>query len=156
MPSAPAIDRVSVDGDEARALIAELDAEIQRRYPGATPHGLTPADLADPEFSFYVARLDGTLAACGALRRREPGTTEVKRMYVRPAYRSLGLARALLVRLETRAAELGATRVVLETGDGQPEAIALYRSAGYTAIPRYGEYAAIAVSRCFEKRLAPE
>ncbi|MEO8481328.1 MAG: GNAT family N-acetyltransferase [Acidobacteriota bacterium] len=146
------VSRVASTSLEAQLLIAELDAEIQRRYPGAPVHGLSAADVADPEFSFYVARVDGVPAACGALRRREPGVTEVKRMFVRPMYRRLGLARQILQTLEGRAADLGASRMLLETGDGQPEAIALYRSAGYADIPRFGEYAAIAVSLCFEKR----
>jgi len=147
------IAREAVTSVDAQALIAELDAEIQRRYPGAPVHGLGPADLSDPEFSFYVARVDGTPAACGALRRREPGVVEVKRMYVRPVHRGLGLARAILGALEGRARALRVGRVLLETGEAQPEAIALYRSAGYTDIPRFGEYVPIAVSLCFEKRL---
>lgn len=146
--------RVDPAAPEALSLIAELDAEICRRYPGVMPHGLTAADLADPEFSFYVAWLDGEPVACGALRRREPGVTEVKRMYVRPAHRGRGLARDILRTLEGRAHALGAVRILIETGKAQPEAVALYRSAGYVDIPRFGEYAAIPVSLCFEKRLS--
>jgi GNAT superfamily N-acetyltransferase len=149
----PTIALEPVSSQDARALIEELDADIQRRYPGAPVHGLRETDVADPEFSFYIARVEGVAAACGALRRISVGTTEVKRMYVRAPYRRRGLARAILGALEARAVELGASRVLLETGTGQPEAIALYRSAGYTDIPRFGEYVTVAVSVCFEKRL---
>lgn len=154
-PPLPLISRELPGSVDAQLLIAELDADIERRYPGVTPHGLSAADMSDPEFSFYVARVGDVPAACGALRRREPGVTEVKRMYVRPAYRGRGLARQLLVILEARARALGAASILIETGAGQPEAVTLYRSAGYLDIPRFGEYADIPVSLCFEKRLPP-
>ncbi|MGA8717932.1 MAG: GNAT family N-acetyltransferase, partial [Solirubrobacteraceae bacterium] len=83
-----------------------------------------------------------------------PGVAELKRMYVVPAARGRGLSRAVLSELETRATALGATRVVLETGDKATAALALYESAGYARIPCFGAYAASPTSICFEKRLA--
>ena len=100
---------------------------------------------------------------CGALRRlrdtelvRElgPQVGELKRMYVARELRGQGIGRALLDRLEAEARTLGLTRLVLETGTRQVEALALYRRAGFTAIPAYGEYAASSTtSVCLEKAL---
>jgi GNAT superfamily N-acetyltransferase len=107
-----------------------------------------------------VAWLDGAPAGCGAVRMLPAdgilggGVAELKRMYVVPAERGRGLSRAILSELETRAPGLGATRVVLETGDKAHAALGLYESAGYARIPCFGAYAASPTSICFEKRLA--
>lgn len=93
--------------------------------------------------------IDGV--ACGGLRRLDATTAEVKRMYVRPAHRRKGHARRLLAELEATARELGYTRIRLDTGPLQPEAAALYASAGYRAIGAYTEMPP--GSLFFEKRL---
>jgi putative acetyltransferase len=87
------------------------------------------------------------------LRRYEPGVGELKRMYVIPSYRGRGIGRAVLDGLETRARELGYHRLVLETWVRQPDAMALYTSAGYTQLEPYGFYRTLPLSRCFEKLL---
>ena len=74
-------------------------------------------------------------------------------MFVQPAWRRRGVARRLLAALEAEARKLGYVALRLETAFGQPEAIRLYRSAGYVDIPPFGEYMGSAVSVCFEKRL---
>jgi ribosomal protein S18 acetylase RimI-like enzyme len=74
-------------------------------------------------------------------------------MYVLPEFRGRGLSRKILKRLEELAVEKGLATIRLETGNRQPEAIGLYRSAGYVEIPRYGEYAHNPTSVCFEKCL---
>jgi ribosomal protein S18 acetylase RimI-like enzyme len=143
--------------DDAAALLRELDAEIARIYPGAPFHSLTAADLGRAEVAFAIARVDGAAAACGAVRvgvvEGDVRPAEIKRMYVRPAFRRRGLARAILQALERAAAASGAEVVRIETGARQPEAIALYRSAGYQPIPPFGEYIGNVVSRCFAKRI---
>lgn len=101
--------------------------------------------------------LDGVPVGCGSLRdlgaepEHGPGTGEVKRVYVAPSARGRGLARTLVHALEDRAAALGWTRLVLEAGLQQPEAIGLYLSLGYAPVERYGEWADVADSRCFAK-----
>ncbi|PRY24077.1 GNAT family N-acetyltransferase [Pseudosporangium ferrugineum] len=104
--------------------------------------------------AYLVVIVGGRAVACGAWQALGPGAAELKRMYVRPAYRGRGIARQLIVALEEEA--LAADRPVLrlETGTYLPAAIALYRSAGYTPIPAYGEYAGNPYSVCFEKSLA--
>jgi len=133
--------------------MAELDAELNERYPALPTHGLKPQDGLDQRTVVLIARLDGEAVGCGALRHLEPGVLEVKRMYVRKAYRRRGISRALLGALETHARKAGATILRLETGARQPEAIALYLSSGFVEIPIFGEYVGDAFSRCFEKRL---
>ncbi len=97
----------------------------------------------------------GEPVACGSLRdvgaELGAGTGEVKRVYVAPGARRRGLARVLMAELEARAPVLGFTRLVLEAGIRQPDAIALYRSLGYRPVERYGEWADDPESRCFAK-----
>lgn len=144
---------VDVDSADARLLIGELDAELLERYPALPAHGLDPQDGADSRTVFLIARIDGEPVGCGALRHLEPDVLEIKRMYVRKAYRRRGISRAILADLERRAREAGAVTLRLETGRRQPEAIALYLSAGFVEIPTFGEYVGDALSRCFEKAL---
>jgi putative acetyltransferase len=105
--------------------------------------------------TYLVAVVGGRVVACGAWQPLEPGVAEIKRMYVRPAYRGRGIARQLVVALEEEEA-LAADRPVirLETGTYLPSAIALYRSSGYRSIAPYGEYVGNTYSVCFEKHLA--
>jgi ribosomal protein S18 acetylase RimI-like enzyme len=144
-------------GEDALTLIRQLDEDLCRRYPEMPAqkiHGLQPSDLADPNFMFLIARAAGRPVGCGALRALEPGIAEIKRMFVAADWRRQGIARRILSRLESSALAAGRTVVRLETGRGQPEAIHLYRSAGYREIPRFGTYASNSFSVCFEKTLA--
>jgi putative acetyltransferase len=142
------------NSQDAQSLIRQLDEDLRRRYPALRKtHGLHPQDLVDPNFTFVIARIDGTAAGCGALRGLEPEIGEVKRMFVLPDFRGRGIARRILEVLESRARELQYTSVCLETGIGQPEAIGLYKSAGYYEIAGFGEYVGNPFSVCFEKRL---
>lgn len=148
------IEQVPATSTEVQSLMAELDDELVRRYPAGTPvHGLAPRDVEDPDTIVLVARAEGRLVACGASRRLNDGSIEIKRIYVRPFLRGRGLGRRLLGELEARARAAGARRLVLETGVRQPEAIALYRSEGFSSIEPFGEYVGDEMSRCFEKRL---
>lgn len=81
------------------------------------------------------------------------GDAEIKRMYVVPDARGKGHARALLAELERTARRRGRTRMVLETGTEQPDAVQLYRSSGYTPIPTFGPHRTDDRSRCFAKPL---
>jgi putative acetyltransferase len=147
------IERVPADSDVAAALIQALDADLQRRYPGVMLQGLRPGEAQDPRLSFFVARTGDQAVGCAALRELDEVTGEVKRMFVRDDHRGRGIARLLMAALEARGRELGYEFLRLETGPGQPEAIGLYQSAGYAAIPPFGQYVGNAYSRCFEKRL---
>ena len=145
--------------------IAALNAELSARYPeaGATHFRLDASEVAPGRGIFLVARWAGRPVGCGALRCiredalvREvgPAVGELKRMYVAPAVRGRGIGKALLARLEAEARALGLARLVLETGIRQPEAIGLYRAAGFADMPPYGEYvASSATSVCMAKAL---
>ena len=147
------IREVDAGSADAMGLIRALDAELQRRYPGAVIHSIHPATFAASGAIFFVAYADNRPVACGALRPAGDGNYEIKRMFVLATARRHGHARAILSVLEQRARELDAPLLLLETGDAQPEAISLYESAGYRPVPCFGPYAGSPHSRCFEKRL---
>jgi GNAT superfamily N-acetyltransferase len=134
------IDVTAYDHPDAVALIAEVQQEYVVRYGGQDLTPVDPAQFAAPNGLFLVCYVEDTPAACGGWRAHETDV-ELKRMYVTPAFRGRGLARALLAELERAALDAGFSHLVLETGSKQPEAIALYRSAGYTPVPSFGYYA---------------
>lgn len=138
---------------DARRLIRRLDSDLLARYPRTSVHGLNENDLADWQGVFLVARLEGKAVACGAVKTLEPGTGELKRMFVEPEARRLGIGRRVLEALEDAAAGLGLTVLRLETGTLQPEAIRLYESVDYVRIPCFAEYADDPFSVCYEKQL---
>jgi GNAT superfamily N-acetyltransferase len=151
--------RVGYGHADALRLIAAVQTEYVVRYGGPDETPLDPLMFEPPAGSFYVGYLDGVAVATGAWRRSgieafgTTATVEVKRMYVAPTARARGLGRLMLTRLEQSAAGHGAEAVVLETGLRQPEAIALYESAGYLPVPPFGYYRDAPLSRCFGKRL---
>jgi len=134
-------------------LISALDRDLGVRYPGLPIHGIDAANFREAGGVFLIGRDGDVAVACGALRPMEEGAVEVKRMYVRDSHRGRGIGRAMLSALEEIAAGRGYRTIRLETGGGQPEAIALYESAGYQPIPCYGAHSSDPRSRCFEKRL---
>ena len=139
------------------ALVGAQWRELMRRY--GVPEERNVSDdleidhLAPPDGVFLVGWAGDTPVACGGVRRHDATTGEVKRMYVAPDHRGNGYSRALLRALEDRARGLGYTRMVLETGTMQPEAIALYESEGYASIEAYGFYAGAPDERCYGKDL---
>ncbi|HET9140800.1 GNAT family N-acetyltransferase [Actinophytocola sp.] len=131
---------VSYDHPDAVLLIDEVQQEYVVRYGGPDGTLVDPAEFAPPLGLFLIGYLDGVPVTCGGWRAHDDGVVELKRMYVAPAVRGRGLARAMLAELELTAKQAGNVRLVLETGQAQPEAIALYRSSGYTDVPKFGYY----------------
>ena len=160
MPSATSrnlsIVAASADDSELRALLEESDRDLLARYSSEHIYTITPGEPQAERAVFLLARSEGVAVACGALLPADEGSAEIKRMFVRPEARRRGIARELLAELESSALELGCTTIRLETGSEQPESIALYESAGYGPIPRFGEYADDPYSLCYEKRLADD
>lgn len=152
--------RVDYGHPDAEALIEQVQEEYVARYGGRDESPVDPAMFVPPTGSFFVGYVGATPVATGAWRRSGVAalgtdvTAEVKRMYVVPAAQRRGHARRVLAHLEATAAEAGFEALVLETGMRQPEAMALYESAGYVAVPPFGYYKDSPVSRCFAKRLA--
>jgi putative acetyltransferase len=124
----------------ARALIAQLDAYLQALYPAESNH-LVPVDsLRGPDVVFLVARLGTDVVGCGALVDRAGQYGELKRMYVRPDRRGAGVGRAILAALAAQARARGLRTLRLETGNAQPEALALYERAGFERCDPFGPY----------------
>jgi GNAT superfamily N-acetyltransferase len=140
------------DPDAVRLREAQR-VEIEGRYGGDTEPGPKPS--ADDIALFVVARRDGDPVGCGGLRAIDATQGEVKRMYVAPAARGTGVSTAILLALERAARDLGWTRLLLETGTAQPDAMRFYQREGYTPIPNYGHFAGSPVSRCYAKDLTP-
>ena len=145
---------VDAASPEAVSLISALDGELNERYPGMPIHGIDAVAFRRSGGVFLIARCDGGAVACGAIRPVGEGVGELKRMFVKPTERGRGFGRAMVAALEEVAARQGYRSICLETGSNQPEAIALYQSAGYRPISCYGEYVSDERSRCFEKALA--
>lgn len=96
-----------------------------------------PAELGPPDGAFLVGYLGGEAVCCGGVKRLSGEACEIKRMYVDPAHRGRGIARALLVALEDTARELGYAVARLDTGPRQPQAQAMYERAGYRPIGNF-------------------
>lgn len=145
--------QVEWEHPDSVALRAAQRAELTERYgtPDSEPG---PAPTAGDVAFFVVAYRDGEPAGCGGLRTIDDSHGEIKRMFVAPSHRGTGVSTAVLSRLEQEARSRGWSRLVLETGDGQPDAIRFYEREGYTRIPNFGHYVDSALSVCFEKRLA--
>jgi GNAT superfamily N-acetyltransferase len=141
------------DAPDAQALIAELEAHLSRFYPVESRHGFSVVKLLAENVAFFVTRYDGAPAGCGGIKLFGTEFGEVKRMFVRPGYRGLGLGRLMLDHLIGYAREHGVRLVRLETGIHQQEAICLYERAGFYRIPPFGNYTDDPLSLCYEKRL---
>ncbi len=141
--------------DVASALRDAQQTEIEIRYetpdsePGPKP---TASDITLFLVAYDVPDDGDELpVGCGALRALDSMHGEIKRMYVIPERRGTGISTRLLAALEGEARGLGWDRVVLETGDRQPDAMRLYEREGYTRIPNFGYYADSELSICYEK-----
>jgi GNAT superfamily N-acetyltransferase len=102
---------------------------------------------------FQLAVMAGEAVGCGAVQPLGPGVGEIKRMYVRPEYRGLGLSRRILASLEEYARRSGVHTLRLESCTALQIANRLYTSSGYKKIPQFGEYVGQSASICYEKRL---
>ncbi|MCZ7378925.1 MULTISPECIES: GNAT family N-acetyltransferase [Micromonospora] len=134
---------------EIAALVVAQQRELREADGGLDGQVFVPHD----DVRYLAVVVNGRAVACGGLQALDAETGEVKRMYVRPAYRGRGIARQLLAALEECAFRQGHSVVCLETGTYLPAAIGLYTSCGYDPIPVYGEYVDNPYSVCFAKRL---
>jgi GNAT superfamily N-acetyltransferase len=141
------------DEPEVQKLVSATLGELSRRYGGSgddTP--VAPADFAPPSGRFFVAFDGDEPVGCGGWRAHGEDA-ELKRMYTAPAARGRGVARRILAMIEESARADGRRRVILETGDKQPEAIALYETSGYRRIEDFGYYRGYAGVRSFARDL---
>jgi putative acetyltransferase len=138
---------------DAIALISELEAHLDPLYPKTSRHGYSVEKLMEQGVAFFVTRRDGVLAGCGGIELFGAEYGEIKRMYVRPQFRGLGLAQLMLNHLAAYAQERNVHLLRLETGIYQKEAIALYERMGFQRISRFGPYKEDSLSRFYEKHI---
>jgi putative acetyltransferase len=143
------------DQPDVVALLTASDRYHAKLYPAESNHLVDVASLLGTNVRFLVARrADGQVVGCGGVLLSQEGSyviAELKRMWVDPSVRGAGLGRRLLAALEAVAADEGATYLRLETGVGQPEALTLYRAAGYAERGPFGHYTADPLSLFMEK-----
>jgi putative acetyltransferase len=144
--------RTTSENPDFRTLVVLLDQDLAER--DGAEHGFYAQfnKIANLQH-VVVAYQAGEPVGCGAFKPFGAEEVEIKRMFVRPAHRGQGIAQAVLVELEQWAAELGHAACVLETGQKQPEAIALYERSGYARIPNYGQYVGVENSVCLRKAI---
>lgn len=133
-----------VDDQAGAALIGAMRAEIARADPEVVLDGpdmpkAGPGELGTPDGAFLVGWLDHKPVCCGGLKRLSDDACEIKRMYVVPGARGMGVARLLLHALEDEARSLGYVAARLDTGPGQAHAISLYASEGYLEIDNFND-----------------
>lgn len=144
--------RTNSENKDFQKLVAELDADLKTR-DGEDHAFYAQFNKIDAIKHVIVAYENEIAIGCGAIKAFASDTMEVKRMYVSPTKRGLGIASTILNELEVWAKELHNKKCVLETGNKQPEAIALYLKSGYQIISNYGQYEGVENSMCFEKVL---
>ena len=137
----------------ARALLTELDDYLHALYPEGIKHGLDVESLQDRCVTFFLASLEGEAVGCGAYKLLEPGTAEVKLMYLRPSLRGRGFGKAILSAIEQSARHAGVHRLLLETGKYQHEALGLYERFGFRNGPPFADYRPDPLSAFFEKAI---
>ena len=146
------LQRTDANNPDFKELIILLDA------------GLAISDGEDHQFYIQFNKTDeiryvivayenSKAVACGAIKKYDENTMEVKRMFTSTQSRKKGIAGMILSELQNWAIEMDYTRLILETGIRQKEAISLYTKTNFILVPNYGQYAGIETSLCFEKRL---
>ena len=141
------------DSRDASQLLSALDAELERHpYPPESRHAFSIEQLLREDVAFFVTRYRDKAAGCGGIRIF-PDYGEVKRMYVRPEHRGLGLGKAMLDHLAVYAQKQGVNLLRLETGIYQVEAVGLYERYGFRRRAPFGEYREDPLSVYLEKQL---
>ncbi|GAB17860.1 putative acetyltransferase [Gordonia effusa NBRC 100432] len=128
-----------VDDAGARTCLASYIAELRQRFPGGFDTNVSPTDLTPPQGMLFVAHVDDEARGIVGVRFIDDDSAEIKRMWVDPRARGIGLARRLLSAAEDYVAASGRTSVLLDTHASLTEAIALYRSSGYAQTTPYND-----------------
>ncbi|HEU0185127.1 MAG TPA: GNAT family N-acetyltransferase [Blastocatellia bacterium] len=134
-------------------LIELLDNYLTGLYPAESNHLLSVEALRQPNVTFLTASVDGAVAGCGSFVNQGGEYAEIKRMFVLPEFRGLKLGRRILDEIENLARASGLELARLETGIYQPEALHLYKNAGYQPRGPFGDYAEDPLSIFMEKKL---
>jgi len=144
--------RTDSDNIDFHSLVSLLDQGL-RITDGEDFSFFTQFNKLDAIKNVVVIYEDEIPVGCGAIKKYDETTAEVKRMFVKEDYRGKGIAKEVLSELERWAKELGYSDCILETGNMLTNAIKLYQSSGYERIPNYGQYIGVAVSVCMKKKI---
>ena len=144
--------RTDASNEAFRELVAQLDVALGNTY-GAYQNFYNQYNQLDDIQHVLLAFHNGKAIGCGAIKKYNSHTMEVKRMFTMPEFRGRGAATQILNELEKWSIEMSFTKCVLETGTEQLEAISLYQKRGYKPIENYGQYEGVETSVCFEKIL---
>lgn len=139
----------------AQRLVAELMTDLAQRYGDGDATPTDPGEFDPPGGCFLVAYLHGEPVGCAGWRSwaGAEDVAEAKRVYTNVSVRGRGVGRSLMAALEADAKAQGKVRMILETGTGQPEAMALYQAIGYELIENFGHYKDYETSRSYGKDL---
>ena len=137
---------------EFRAMLLDSENYMASLYPAQSNHILDIETLCQPQMLFFGAFVDDVAQGCGGYWNHD-GYVEIKRLWVSPSARGLGLGHQLLDHFEAAARAKGAALARLETGISQPEATALYEKCGYDYITPFGDYRPDPLSLFMEKAL---
>ncbi|HKR61801.1 MAG TPA: GNAT family N-acetyltransferase [Pyrinomonadaceae bacterium] len=149
------IEAARPNAPEAVQLLSELDAYLlEHPYPAESRHAFSIDKLLREGVAFFVARYEGKAAGCGGIKLFGTEYGEVKRMYVRPIHRGVGLGKAILDQLAAHARANQVKLLRLETGIYQTEAIGLYERYGFQRRGPFGEYKNDSNTVYFEKSIA--
>ena len=144
--------RTDANNPDFKDLIILLDAGLAIS-DGKDHQFYTQFNKTDQINYVIIAYLNSKAVACGAIKKYDENTMEVKRMFTSTESRGKGLASRILAELQNWAQEMDYTRLILETGIRQKEAISLYTKTNFILIPNYGQYEGMETSICFEKRM---
>lgn len=140
--------------DDVRALVKQLNEFTFELTPAEFRHHMTVEQMAQPDLTLFVARDEnGATLGMGALKRHENGVGEVKRMFVKPEARGLGVGGAILARIEDLARQQGVTRIVLETGSNFDAAKRVYERGGFATCEPVLDYPPSAWTAFYSKEL---
>lgn len=141
--------------DDVRALVKELNEFTFELTPAEFCHHMTVEQMAQPDLTLFVARdASGATLGMGALKRHANGVGEVKRMFVKPEARGLGVGGAILARIEDLARQEGVTRIVLETGSNFDAAKRVYERGGFATCEPVLDYPPSAWTAFYAKSLS--
>lgn len=146
------LQRTDANNPDFKELISLLDADLAIS-DGEDHQFYTQFNKTDQIKYVIITYKNSKAVACGAIKKYDENTMEVKRMFTLPESRGKGLAGMILSELQKWAQEMDYTRLILETGIRQKEAISLYNKTNFILIPNYGQYEGIEASICFEKKL---
>ena len=146
----PDLKRTTSDDSDFQSLVILLDQDL-KIGDGDEYSFFAQFNKLDNIRNTVIYYSDKNPVGCGAFKKYDSQTVEIKRMFVKKEFRRKGIAEKILKELEVWAKESGFSACVLETGKKQPEAIKLYQKSAYEIIPNYGQYKNVENSVCMRK-----